>query len=1207
MIIFIDESGAEYSALATYSVTNAVNGERSVSGTIYTNDKVLQGLDRGWRFQLDDEIYRVTYAKPNDTGRQIEVEFDAVHQFFYDFGKSNVYEGLEDGSHTYKTYLETIFKDSGYSYALEVDVNAIRKEGFNNKTRLSLFNDIITAAGLEFSVHGRVVRILKRVGTDLSTVVRKNFNMNELKIEKNINDFITCQRGLGAWKDENDHSKGRYTAEYTSSLARVYGKIEGEPVVDERYKETGELLARLKKNVDESYKISVEIDMEDLAQAGYRYDLPVAGDYIMAINETLGFKQRVRIVSFVSEYDIKGQLVNRKVTCNDIGSVQRHTSTMNGLSKRMNGITAESEKAVAIATQALVSADGKSKVFFSDTKPKGRFNKGDKLYLQVGDKTEMHFWNGSEWQLEPLGFDLEKFKEEYNSKVTAIEDSIKSNEAKAAEALQKAGAIVDSAELTRKINHTASSKIGELRAALTSQLEAYSRTETASQLEIVRAQMNDKFVAKSQYVEDLQGVKQRFDNFGVGGRNYIRGSKEMTIGTGAWSTATFRASGAGAIASVDIASSPVVGYAKAIRVTSSDAKSQIGICQDNFAMKPGTYTMSVWVKGTAGQKVKLQGYWSANDNTGIGPIVTLKSNDWTRLTFTSKTETTGNISIGYIYLVQSKKGDYLDVLAPQLEDGTFATANSEAPEDTGHRLSAQLAEYRTGIDGRFAELANVYTNKTEFQNVSETVKLYDRVIGTTEDKIKSNLARMTMTDSLFQTEVSKVVDRSLAVTNYVQDPYTMGDYEFWSPSKTTETKFLDSKYKTGLYSGILVDVKTPDEYQAILLPLYPIDEKNAEKGVTLSFTVIFTGELEFAANLYRKISNIHPYFSTSAVLLHETGSSTKKKLSVTIPYSRVKNDVNITELYLCIGFKGTGSVTFAQPSVTAGITPLPENYAPSFAERIQSIASTVQTQMNNSWAVKSLNGAGDIVSQINMTDGNVKIAGKLVHITGQTLIDDAAITSAKIKDLSADKITTGTLNAKTVNIVNMDAKSVTSGTFTGLTYIGGEIKALNDAMSINLNTAKTTYNKEAAIEFTKSRNSLYRKKDDVTAFLHFNDYGSSIYAALGTTSHNAGQDSGSSKFAGIKTFRSDDNHDYTEIYGDKTVFRHAQLSAQNMSENRNFAINVTELDKNYTLTQLIASLKGLWAIWEHAKNVKYNLSDSNLQLSIHTEWTKHRI
>ncbi|MFS9017862.1 phage tail protein [Streptococcus cristatus] len=452
MITFIDEKGTEHSALVAYSMTNAVNGELSVKGTIYTNDKVLHSIDRGWRFRLDDEYYRVTYAKPNDTGRQIEVEFDAVHQFFYDMSKSMVYDTL-NGSKPFETYLQAIFSGSGYTYNLETTVGSIRKENFGNKSRLSLFNDIIKAAGLEFSVRGHVVRILKRIGTDLSAIVRKDFNMNELKIEKNINSFVTYQRGLGAWKDDEDHSKGRYESEYESPLAKIYGRIEAEPVVDERYKETGKLLERLKENVDKSYKVSVEIDMEDLSRAGYRLSRPNPGDFIMAINETLGFRQKVRIVSFTSEYDVGSNLISRKVVCNDIGSVQRRASEMSSLARSVQDVASENAKAIATATKALVSADGKNTIYFSESKPRdepvGTLRKGDQLYLKEGEKTNLYFWNGAEWELNPLEMDLVKFRKEYESKTKEIDKSITTQTQQTAQALRTAGANASAIEAAK--------------------------------------------------------------------------------------------------------------------------------------------------------------------------------------------------------------------------------------------------------------------------------------------------------------------------------------------------------------------------------------------------------------------------------------------------------------------------------------------------------------------------------------------------------------------------------------------------------------------------------------------------------------------------------------------------------------------------------------------------------------------------------------
>ena len=477
MITFVDEKGTEHSALVAYSVTNAVNGELSVKGTIYTNDKVLHGIGRGWRFRLDDEYFRITYAKPNDTGRQIEVEFDAVHQFFYDMSKSMVYTTL-NGSKPFETYLQAIFSGSGYTYNLETTVGSIRKENFGNKSRLSLFNDIIKAAGLEFSVRGHVVRILKRVGTDLSTIVRKDFNMNELKIEKDINSFVTYQRGLGAWKDDEDHSKGRYETSYESPLSAIYGRIEADPVVDERYKDTGKLLERLKENVDKSYKVSVEIDMEDLSQAGYRISRPNPGDYIMAINETLGFRQKVRIVSFTSEYDVGGNLISRKVVCNDIGTVQRATSEISHLSRTLTDSIEGSERALKTATKALVSADGKNTNYFGDAKPldipKGTLRKGDRLFLTVGDKKQLYFWNGAEWELEPTEFDHEKFDMEFNRKSQEIKKTIQENRQKAEEALRNAGASTLIAQEAKRIGLESVAKLEEFKRQATSAQTALS-------------------------------------------------------------------------------------------------------------------------------------------------------------------------------------------------------------------------------------------------------------------------------------------------------------------------------------------------------------------------------------------------------------------------------------------------------------------------------------------------------------------------------------------------------------------------------------------------------------------------------------------------------------------------------------------------------------------------------------------------------------
>lgn len=521
MLTFYDEKGNGYGAQVEFTTKNAVNGERSVSGTILSNDKVLSKIDRGWSFDWDGETYRIIYAKPKDEGRSLSVSFDAVHQFFYDFDHSNCYQ-VFNGSNRFEVYIEAIFRGSGYRYVIEAQANAIRKENFGNAKRLSMFKDVIKAAGLEFSVTGKVVRIVKKVGTDLSTVVRKNFNMNELSLEKNIGGFITYKKGFGAWKDENNHDAGRYETEYESPLARIYGRIEGEPVSDERYKEAGKLLERLKHDVDSSYSISVQLEMEDLTRAGYKYTQPRAGDFIMAINETIGFREKIRIVSYESSYDVTGRLIKHKVTCNDIGTVQKAITSEGSIARSVGQSKEYAESALAIATKALVSADGKTTTYYGAEKPRdqpqGTLHRGDLLYLTVGEETELYFWNGSEWELKILKFDSSKLEKMFADSKASTDRAIAEANLQAGEALARARA---SADLGREAKEIANDNVRELNAfrtnvqtereKLSDELKRYSREETTNQIVAIRERLSSDYVAKNTYVENVESTKQRFE------------------------------------------------------------------------------------------------------------------------------------------------------------------------------------------------------------------------------------------------------------------------------------------------------------------------------------------------------------------------------------------------------------------------------------------------------------------------------------------------------------------------------------------------------------------------------------------------------------------------------------------------------------------------------------------------------------------------
>ena len=83
---------------------------------------------------------------------------------------------------------------------------------------------------------------------------------------------------------------------------------------------------------------------------------------------------------------------------------------------------------------------------------------------------------------------------------------------------------------------------------------------------------------------------------------------------------------------------------------------------------------------------------------------------------------------------------------------------------------------------------------------------------------------------------------------------------------------------------------------------------------------------------------------------------------------------------------------------------------------------TVQRQLADSWSVQNINSAGDIISGINLgANGHNRFDGKLTHITGETLIDNAVIKSAMV-----DKLKTANFEAGSVTTTVLDAEAVTA-------------------------------------------------------------------------------------------------------------------------------------------------------------------------------------
>lgn len=497
----------------------------------------------------------------------------------------------------------------------------------------------------------------------------------------------------------------------------------------------------------------------------------------------------------------------------------------------------------------------------------------------------------------------------------------------------------------------------------------------------------------------------------------------------------------------------------------------------------------------------------------------------------------------------------------QLEQAKQSTAIEIAKADAKAQEALALAGTIPDMPTLSEQIKAQVMNSEEFNHLSETSKLYERVIGQSETDMPDKLSRLVMGSQIFQTEVGQYVNTNGAnLLNGSKGPF--------KPDKKPANFDNNILYKdsTSIYmeqgQEYIVSAKTDGNFTAIHngsvesdnVVLWLMDDKYQNYQIVSDLKTGTTGT-KFTWNkptgTYRLRVNTY----------HKYPDKLKSVWDVKIEKGSIKSDYTLS---LTDQLK-------ADPLIEA--------------------TRTQMTQLAGSWAVKNLNSNSDILNSINvLADGSNRIDGRLTHITGQTVIDEAVIDSANLKKVSASKISGGEADFAKINVVNFDAKNVTSGTFTGLTFKGGLIESLDGSISINLANNTFAFNNNAMIEFRNKNNAIYRRRNTHTGFIHMADMNykgvEGLYASIGVTSSGDGINSSSSgRFVGARFFRMAPGlqHqaviDQAEFYGDAILFR------DDFSIARGIDIRPDLLDKVYSINSMIADIKALWACWGHLNNV----------------------
>ncbi|HHG8275879.1 TPA: tail fiber domain-containing protein [Streptococcus pneumoniae] len=354
---------------------------------------------------------------------------------------------------------------------------------------------------------------------------------------------------------------------------------------------------------------------------------------------------------------------------------------------------------------------------------------------------------------------------------------------------------------------------------------------------------------------------------------------------------------------------------------------------------------------------------------------------------------------------------------------TQVATNKDNAERQMGRISDQVSANKANADSQFANVTNQLARKvetTDFQRVKETSKLYERILGNTENGIADKVARMALTNQLFQVEVGKY---SVSGPNLIKNSDFKNATNEWGSTQNLGRLVKHSFYHNGQKDLMRLSNATKNEnflyshrFNLERNTDYVLNFRGFNNSALASYDVYILGRRAGESDGFTIVKKVvsSKKLSTSRC---EDVSVTFNSGEMDNAYIRFDNngsssgtaDLYITEVDLYKGYKPRTWQPHTEDAVAD-------------ANKKLEATQTKMTQLAGSWVVENINSAGDIISGINLgANGHNRFVGKLTHITGETLIDRAVIKSAMV-----DKLKTANFEAGSVTTTILDAEAVTA-------------------------------------------------------------------------------------------------------------------------------------------------------------------------------------
>lgn len=544
-------------------------------------------------------------------------------------------------------------------------------------------------------------------------------------------------------------------------------------------------------------------------------------------------------------------------------------------------------------------------------------------------------------------------------------------------------------------------------------------------------------------------------------------------------------------------------------------------------------------------------------------------------------------------------------------------------------------------------LSNKITAQTiEYNKLTESNKIYERIIGKTESEASEKLSRLVMSSDIFQTEVGRYSTQG--GPNMLRNSRADEGLKYWTEANgrlnftAHQFYFNGQKKMFSLRPGAVVTsprfiVKRNADYMLNMLGF----DTNSK-----SFKVYFckrkkgsTADFEGKQLIFEK--NGSPIFDSSMAVKKSFKFNVGDFDDGYLRFEYVGNDngrwagLFMTELDF---YEGTndrkwqpspddpsealgelGTRLDSKVNEVSGLTAEAKQLAVGAQQRADQASArstsaletaedakakaiqvsqgteairTQVTQLAGSWSVRNLNSAGDVLGQLNLNpDGSVRINEGLLSVGEKTIIKDGVIKKSMIGEAQIGTAHISEIDASKAQLINVSAKNIVSDGLTANVIKGGRLSSLNGVTDFDLQTGWIDMN-NANVGI---RNQFRNKPLQYLVFGEgaINGKDASYTALMSNSWRRVAMDDGS---AGIQIWNANDNTTAVNIYGDLVEFMY------NAHDKKSVAID-TVTNKLYNIEDIVIRGYSLSHILDDIFDNFNNLNhDGNYTRGYHGQW-----